>query len=104
MLDFGFFELLLILALCVLVIGPQDIPKVMVGLGRIMRRMQYVRFAMSRQFDEFMREQEINDLDASVNFEADWRKDSFDEEAQDEGYFQDQNLTPQDRDEDENER
>lgn len=92
MLDFGFFELLTIIALAVIVIGPQDIPKVMLGLGRIVRRLQYVKFALSQQFDEFMREHELKELHESVNFETSRSKSDnkgFDEDAEDESYFGD---------------
>ncbi len=57
MLDFGFPELLLIMAVAVLVIGPNEIPAVMRALGRVVRRLQYVRYAFSRQFEEFMEDE-----------------------------------------------
>ena len=79
MLDFGFAELLVIVALAVLVIGPQEIPKVMLGLGRVMRRLQYVRYAFSQQFEDFMRENDLEDIRQQVNFEA----KEFDEGAED---------------------
>ncbi len=80
MLDFGFPELLLIMAVAVLVIGPNEIPAVMRALGRVIRRLQYVRYAFSRQFDEFMEEGDLDDLRKSVNFEA----RDFDEAGADE--------------------
>ena len=80
MLDFGFPELLLIMAVAVLVIGPQEIPAVMRMLGRIVRRLQYVRYAFSRQFEEFMEESDLDDIRKSVNFE----ERDFDEQATDE--------------------
>ncbi len=70
MLDFGFPELLVIMALAVLVVGPSEIPKLMVGLGRLVRRLQYMRFAVSRQFDEFMEDNDLQDIRSQVNFEA----------------------------------
>lgn|SRR5690606_29053918 len=82
MLDLGWPELLLIMAVAVLVIGPKEIPAVMRLLGRVVRRLQYVRYAFSQQFDEFMREQDLDDLRASVNFE----EKNFDEEAADDEY------------------
>lgn len=69
MLDFGFPELLVIIALAVLVLGPNEIPKIMVTLGRLVRRLQYMRFAVSQQFEEFMRESDLNDIRGQVNFE-----------------------------------
>ena len=80
MLDFGFPELLVIIALAVLVVGPQEIPKIMVALGRIVRRLQYLRFAMTQQFEDFMRENDLEDIRAQVNFE----EKGFDEAAADE--------------------
>lgn len=70
MLDFGFAELVMIIALGVLVIGPSEIPAMMLGLGRLLRRLQYVRFAVSQQFDEFMQQHDLQDIRQSVNFEA----------------------------------
>lgn len=70
MLDFGWAELLLILVLIVLVTGPDDIPNVMHALGRMMRRLQYVRHAVSGYFDQFMEASDIEELRRNVNFEA----------------------------------
>ena len=70
MFDFGWAELLVIVAVAVLVIGPQDIPKVMYGIGRLARRLQYVRFAVSQQFDDILRAGDIEELRRGVNFES----------------------------------
>lgn len=85
MLDFGFAELIVIIALAVLIIGPKEIPALMIGLGRIVRRLQYVRFAMSQQFEDFMRESDLDDMRKAVNFEEGL---NFDEEAEDAAYFE----------------
>lgn len=69
-------------AVAVLVIGPKEIPVVMNALGRIVRRLQYVRFAISQQFEDFMRTQDLEDLRKQVNFE----QKEFDEALQDEIY------------------
>ena len=79
MLDFGFTELLVIIVVAVFVIGPKEIPALMYGLGRLVRRMQYVKFALSSQFDDFMAQNDLQDLQQSVNFEA----PLYDEEAAD---------------------
>lgn len=84
MLDFGFPELLMIMAVAVLVIGPNEIPGLMVGLGRIVKRLQYVRYAFSQQFEDFMRENDLDDIRQQVNFEE---KD-FDEMAEDQDYME----------------
>lgn len=64
MFDFGWAELLLIVAVAVLVIGPDEIPGIMRSLGRAVRRFQYVRFALSQQFDDFMKEHDLEELRA----------------------------------------
>ncbi len=80
MLDLSWAELLVVMAVAVLVIGPKEIPGLMHGLGRIVRRLQYVRYAFTQQFEEFLRESDLDDIRKSVNFEA---KD-FDETEADE--------------------
>ncbi len=85
MLDFGWAELLLIMAVAVLVIGPNEIPSLMRGLGQLFRRLQYMKYAVSQQFNDFMEVGDVDDLQRSVNFESkpDGHED-FDEEAEDE--------------------
>lgn len=62
MLDFAWSELLVVIAVAVLVIGPKDIPKVMRGLGQLMRRVQYLKFALSQQFEDLMKETDLEEL------------------------------------------
>jgi sec-independent protein translocase protein TatB len=62
MLDIGWGELLVVIAVAVLVVGPQDIPKVMTTLGRFARRLQYVKFALSQQFEDIMKEHDLQEL------------------------------------------
>jgi sec-independent protein translocase protein TatB len=69
-LDISWAELLVIVVVAVLVIGPQDIPKIMYTLGRVFRRFQYVRFALSKQFEDFLKEHDLEELRRGVNFEA----------------------------------
>jgi sec-independent protein translocase protein TatB len=70
MFDISWSELLVIAVIAVFVVGPKDIPKIMYQLGRLMRRMQYMRFAMSQQFDEILKVGDIEELRKGVNFEA----------------------------------
>ena len=85
MLDFGLAELFVIMVVAVMAIGPKEIPGLMTGLGRIARRLQYVRYAFSQQFEDFMKEQDLEDIRKSVNFEE-ARRDlaEFDEAESDE--------------------
>lgn len=70
MFDVGWSEILVIVVVAVLVIGPKDIPKIMYQVGRFFRRLQYVKFAMSQQFDEILKAGDIEELRKGVNFEA----------------------------------
>lgn len=63
-------ELMVILVIAVIVIGPKDIPKIMYTLGRLARRFQYAKFAMTQQFDEILKAGDIEELRRGVNFEA----------------------------------
>lgn len=92
MLDVGWSETLLILVIAVFVFGPEDIPKVMVTLGRVFRRFQYIKYALSQQFDDLMREADLDDLRSSVNFEVKRRDlalptEDFNESEADEEYL-----------------
>ena len=69
MLDFGWPELFIIIVLCVLFVGPDELPRVMVALGRLVRRLQYARYTISQQFEEIMRDADLDDIRKSVNFE-----------------------------------
>lgn len=58
MFDIGWAELLLIGFIVLLAVGPNDIPKAMYQAGRFFRRLQYMRFALGQQFDDFMEKAE----------------------------------------------
>ena len=62
MLDFGWPELVVIIAVAILVIGPKEIPQLMYGLGRMVRRLQDMRYALTAQFDDFMREADLEEM------------------------------------------
>lgn len=84
MFDVGWSELLVIAAIGVMVIGPKELPVVMRTLGRLTRRLQYVRYAFSQQFEDFMQQQDIHDIRNSVNFEAKRQPRDFNEAEADE--------------------
>lgn len=62
MLDFGWSEFCLIALLAIVMLGPKDIPEIVYHLGRMVRRLQYLKFALSRRFDDFMEQMELHDL------------------------------------------
>lgn len=81
MLDFGWAELFLVMAVAVLVIGPNEIPSLMRGFGRLFRRFQYMKYSISQQFDDFM---DAGGLNEAVNFEAKYDgAEEFDEASED---------------------
>lgn len=90
MLDFGFAELLFIMAIAVLVMGPKEIPVIMRAIGRVVRRLQYIRYAMTQYFDDVMQDADLKDIQKQVNFEAARRESGFNEEAEDEAYFEEE--------------
>ncbi len=55
-------ELLLCALVAVLAIGPRELPQVMRALGRVVRRLQYIRYAFSQQFEDFMKEHDLDEL------------------------------------------
>lgn len=94
MLEFGWSELLLVVVVAVVAIGPKDIPALLYNLGRLMRRLQYMRFALMGRFDEFMQELELSEKAkgrrTGVNFEApDNDPADFDEAHADEAHADD---------------
>lgn len=62
MLDFAWSEFLVVIVVAVLAVGPKQLPEVLYGLGRIIRRLQYMKFALSRQFDDFMEQSDLDEL------------------------------------------
>jgi|GEM_PF-1282698 len=62
MLDFAWSEFLVVIIVAVIVIGPKQLPEVLFTLGRLVRRLQYMKFAMSQQFEDFMEKSDLNDL------------------------------------------
>ena len=59
MLDVSWTEIVFILLIAILVIGPKELPQLMYGLGKFFRRIQYMRYALSSQFDDFMQQTEL---------------------------------------------
>jgi len=77
MFDISWAELFLIGAVAVLVIGPEELPGIMRNLGRAVRRLQYLRFALTQQFEDFIKEAELEEMqkEARGRPEADTKED-----------------------------
>lgn len=54
MFDLSWAELLLIAVVALFAFGPEDIPKMMYNAGKILRRIRYMRYALTNQFENFM--------------------------------------------------
>lgn len=70
MLELGWSEIFVIVALAVLLVGPKELPTVMRAIGNVVRRLHYIKYVFSKQFEDFMREADLDDLRKSVNFEV----------------------------------
>ena len=66
MFDLGMGELIIIVIVAILVIGPEQMPKILYKLGKWMRQFSYTRFAIERQFDQFMAKEEIKEHEAET--------------------------------------
>ena len=66
MLDFSWSELLVVLIVAILAIGPKQIPDILYHFGRFARRLQYMRYAVNRQFDDFMSETDLKQMGADI--------------------------------------
>ncbi len=51
----------MIVIIGVLVLGPKELPTILYQIGKLVRRLQYMRFALSNQFDDFMQQAELQD-------------------------------------------
>lgn len=84
MFDLGWSEIFLIMVVGVLVVGPEEIPVVMRQLGRVVKRLQYIRYAMTQQFEDIMKDSGLDDMRKQVNFEEQIKNADFDEKSADE--------------------
>ena len=86
MFDLSWAEFIVVGAVAVVVVGPKELPVVMRALGRAARRVQYVKYALSRQFDDFMREQDLAELRRDAHYRP--AAPDSDEAAADEDFMQ----------------
>jgi sec-independent protein translocase protein TatB len=62
MLEVGWSELLVIAIILIVVVGPKDLPAMMRTFGRVMGRVRTMANDFRSQFDEAMREAELDDV------------------------------------------
>ena len=66
MIDLGWTELFFLAVILIVVVGPKDLPGVLRGLGRIMRKVRSLADEFRRGVDEFIRESELEELNDGV--------------------------------------
>ena len=67
MFDIAGTELLLIVVIAVIVVGPKDLPKMMRSMGRWARKIQTASAEFRRQIDRLAREAELDDIISEAN-------------------------------------
>ncbi len=66
MFDIGWSELLVIAAVAIVVVGPKDLPRMLRTFGNYAGKARKVANDFKRQFDEALREAELEDVRKSV--------------------------------------
>ncbi|PYB71389.1 Sec-independent protein translocase protein TatB [Rhizobium wuzhouense] len=67
MLDIGWTELLVIAVILIVVVGPKDLPPMIRAFGKMTKRLRQTAGEFRAQFDEALREAELDDLKSTVN-------------------------------------
>lgn len=65
--DIGWFELLVVVGLAIIVVGPKDLPRLMRTMGRWAGQAQKMAMEFRHSFDDLVRETELDDLRAQVD-------------------------------------
>ncbi len=60
--QFGFFELILIAVVALVVVGPKDLPKLMRSAGKFVAQARRMAAEFTSAFDQMARESEMEDL------------------------------------------
>lgn len=67
MFDLGWPELLVIAIVLIVVVGPKDLPRVLRGFGRTTSKLRSMAGDFRKQFDEALREAELDDVKGLVD-------------------------------------
>ncbi len=60
--QFGFFELMLVAALALVVVGPKDLPRLMRAAGKGLAQVRRLAQEFTSAFDEMAREAELDEM------------------------------------------
>ncbi|MEM8986504.1 MAG: Sec-independent protein translocase protein TatB [Pseudomonadota bacterium] len=64
--QFGFFELILLAALALVVVGPKDLPRLMRSIGQFMGKARALAREFQASFDQMAREAELKEMRAEI--------------------------------------
>jgi sec-independent protein translocase protein TatB len=67
MLEVGYSELLVIAIVLIVVVGPKDLPKMLRAFGRMMTKFRTVSGDFRRQFDDALREAELDEVRKTIS-------------------------------------
>ncbi|MGI9385986.1 MAG: Sec-independent protein translocase protein TatB [Methyloligellaceae bacterium] len=67
MFDIGWSELLIIAAVAIIVVGPKDLPRMLRSLGKTVGQMKRMAGEFRSQFDDAIRDSELDDIRSSIN-------------------------------------
>lgn len=67
MFDVGWTEMLVIAVVMIVVVGPKDLPKMLRTFGKTTAKLRSMAGDFRRQFDEALREAELDDLKSTVD-------------------------------------
>jgi sec-independent protein translocase protein TatB len=85
MFEMSWSELLVVAVVAIVVIGPKDLPQMLRALGRTMAKLRRMADEFQRQFNEALREAELEDVKKDIESAAasrwpapdrDWRERS----------------------------
>ncbi len=65
--QFGFFELVLVAVVALIVVGPKDLPKLMRSAGRMVAKARSLAGEFTAAFDQMAREAEMEELRKEID-------------------------------------
>lgn len=67
MFDIGWSEMLLVLAVAIVVIGPKDMPRALHSAGKFIRKIRIFTGDIQRSLDRIVHEEELNEITREAN-------------------------------------
>lgn len=67
MFDVGWSEMLLIVAVAIVVIGPKDLPRALYSAGKFIRKIKIFTGDVQKSIDGLMRDEELNEITREAN-------------------------------------